>query len=151
MTGTSTFTTTSASSTKQEWLRSRCATPPKTQYSCTRGFFMLSAQSGAVHAACAGGYSLPRTLAVTYVANDAAKPAKRRKKRVLTVNPERKSTSRLTNESICFGTTASRSWKRTMPHRNRSKGRKPLSGSSEKKPWNVKSRFRMGIYLRCNL
>ena len=27
----------------------RDASPPNTQYSCTRGFFVLSAQSGAVH------------------------------------------------------------------------------------------------------
>lgn len=79
------------------------------------------------------------------------RPAKRRQKRVSTANPERKSTSRLTRESICFGTTASRSWKRIMPYRNRFKGRKPLSGSSEKKPWNVKSRFRTVRYLRRNL
>ena len=66
-------------------------------------------------------------------------------------NPKRKNTSRRTSVSICSGTTASKSWKRTMPRRNRSKGQKPLSGSSERKLASAKSRFRTGIYLQCNL
>lgn len=117
------------------------------QYFC--GYWMPA--WSCVPAVSVGGCSLPQIPAVTCAANGAVKPVKRRQKRVSTANPERKNTSRLTSESIYFGTTASRSWKRIMPYRNRSKGRKPLSGSSERKPWNEKSRFRTVRYLRRNL
>ncbi len=98
----------------------------------------------AAPAANAGGCSSLRMPAAIYAANGVVKPVKRWQKRVSTANPERKSTSRLTSGSICSGTTASRSWKRILLRRNSSKGQNPLSGSSEKKPWNVKKQIQNG-------
>lgn len=83
-------------------------------------------------AANADGCSLPWIPAVTCAVNGAARSAKRRQERISTANPKRKNTSRRTSVSICSGTTASKSWKRTMPRRNRSKGQKPLSGQFRK-------------------
>lgn len=49
LTATSISTTTSVFSKKLEWRRLHCATPLKTLYFLLRGFFVLSAQAGAVH------------------------------------------------------------------------------------------------------